>query len=272
MTAIDISGLAPPLMAAAHRAGGLVMDHYRNGGPVQRKADASPVTAADLASEGVILAALAELTPGIPVISEEAAAGGNMPETGDLFFLVDPLDGTKEFIASRPEFTINIALIRNGEPCFGLIYAPATDELYFTRSEGEAVSATLSCGRPLPEWPAMAFAPMRSRKPPEDGLVAAISRSHLNDATTRFLADHDVTSTLSAGSSLKFCLLAAGKADVYPRLGPTMEWDTAAGDAILRAAGGIVLAETGGPLAYGKRDSGYRNPGFVAWGRNPSPA
>jgi len=269
MAAIDISRLAQPLVAAAHRAGGLIMDHYRNGCDVQQKADDSPVTAADLASEGVILAALAELEPGIPVISEEAAAAGNLPETDDLFFLVDPLDGTKEFIAGRTEFTINIGLIRDHEPCFGLIYAPATDELYFTRSEREAVAATLSCSGPLPEWPAMAFAPMRTRIPPEDGLVAAISRSHLDDATTSFLVDHKVASTLTSGSSLKFCVLAAGKADVYPRLGRTMEWDTAAGDAILRAAGGVVLTETGKPFAYGKREDGYANPGFVAWGRMP---
>jgi len=269
MAAIDISRLAQPLVAAAYRAGGLIMEHYRNGGPVHRKADSSPVTAADLASEGVILAALAELEPGIPVISEEAAAGGDVPETADRFFLVDPLDGTKEFIAGRTEFTINIGLIRDHEPCFGLIYAPATNQLYFTRSEGEAVAAALSCDGPLPEWSAMTFSPMRSRIPPEDGLVAAISRSHLNDATTSFLADHQVASTLTSGSSLKFCVLAAGKADVYPRLGRTMEWDTAAGDAILRAAGGVVLTETGKPFFYGKREDGYANPGFVAWGRMP---
>lgn len=269
MAAIDISRLAQPLVAAAHRAGGLIMDHYRNGCDVQQKADDSPVTAADQASEGVILAALAELEPGIPVISEEAAADGNLPETDDLFFLVDPLDGTKEFIAGRTEFTINIGLIRDHEPCFGLIYAPATDELYFTRSEGEAVAATLSCSGPLPEWSAMAFAPMRTRIPPVDGLVAAISRSHLDDATRSFLVDHKVASTLTSGSSLKFCVLAAGKADIYPRLGRTMEWDTAAGDAILRAAGGVVLTETGNPFAYGKREDGYANPGFVAWGRMP---
>jgi len=272
MAAMDISRLAQPLVAAAHRAGGLIMDHYRNGCDVQQKSDKSPVTAADLASEGVILAALAELEPGIPVVSEEAYAGGDVPETRDRFFLVDPLDGTKEFIAGRTEFTINIGLIRDHEPCFGLIYAPATDELYFTRSEEEAVAATLSCGGPLPQWPAMTFTPMRSRIPPEDGLVAAISRSHLDEATTSFLADRQVASTLTSGSSLKFCVLAAGKADVYPRLGRTMEWDTAAGDAILRAAGGVVLTETGEPLAYGKREKGYANPGFVAWGRMPSQA
>ncbi len=272
MAAIDISRLAQPLVAAAHRAGVLIMEHYRNGGPVQRKADASPVTEADLASEGVILAALAELEPGIPVISEEAAAAGSVPETDDLFFLVDPLDGTKEFIAGRTEFTINIGLIRDGEPCFGLIYAPAIEALYVTPSEGRAAAATLPLDQTLPDWSSMEFSPMRTRMPPNDGLVAAVSRSHLDDATTRFLADHDVSSTLTSGSSLKFCVLAAGKADVYPRLGPTMEWDTAAGDAILRAAGGAVLAETGGPLPYGKRSSGHRNPGFIAWGRTPGPA
>ena len=269
MTAIDISQLAAPMVAAAHRAGTLVMEHYQAGGPVRQKADASPVTQADLASEGVILATLATLLPHIPVVSEEAAAGGVFPETGELFFLVDPLDGTKEFIAGRTEFTINIGLVADGEPCFGLIYAPATEALFFTRAEGNPVAARLSPTEPLPLWPELTLTPMRARMPANEGLVAAVSRSHMDEATDRFLTEHEICTTLTSGSSLKFCVLAEGKADVYPRLGRTMEWDTAAGDAILRAAGGVVLTLDGKPLAYGKSGEGYANPGFVAWGQPP---
>ena len=269
MAAIDISQLAAPMVMAAHRAGGLVMDHYQAGGPVQQKADNSPVTQADLASEAVILASLAALVPHIPVISEEAASDGEFPETDALFFLVDPLDGTREFVAGRTEFTINIGLIAQGEPVFGLIYAPATDALFFTRGENDPVAAEVSPSAPLPPWPELPLREMRARDPGLEGLVAAVSRSHMDEATEKFLAEHEISSTLTSGSSLKFCQLAEGRADVYPRLGRTMEWDTAAGDAILRAAGGITLTEEGKPLAYGKRENGYANPGFVAWGRKP---
>jgi len=261
--------LAPALFQTAQRAGRAILDIYAGGIEVRRKDDASPVTDADEAAEKIILADLARLAPDVPVIAEEAVSAGNVPATGDLFFLVDPLDGTKEFIRGTGEFTVNIALVRDGVPCFGIIYAPALGDIYLTLGPDRAVKAHIAqdAVAALAETPLEA---LHTRAPVPGRLTAAASRSHMNAQTCAFLEAHGITDTHSAGSSLKFCTLAAGLADVYPRLGPTSEWDTAAGDAILRAAGGVVLTEHGSPLRYGKAQDGFLNPGFIAWGRLPA--
>ena len=218
------------------------------------KADGTPVTAADHASEAVILAALAELTPDIPVVSEEAVAAGHRPEVdAGGFWLVDPLDGTKEFIERRSSFTVNIALIVDGRPVLGVVLAPATGDRFLGLGNGMAWSVD-SARRPI-----------AVRVPPDEGLTVVASRSHGDtDRLERYLAGHAVAARTSIGSSLKFCLLAKGEADLYPRFGRTMEWDTAAGHAVLLAAGGRVETAEGAPLTYGK--PGFENPVFIAFG------
>lgn len=266
---IDLDTLAGSLCETAQRAGQAIREVYAGGLDVRQKDDASPVTDADEAAETIILADLARVAPNVPVIAEEAVAAGEVPETGDLFFLVDPLDGTKEFVSGTGEFTVNIALVRGGVPRFGLILAPALGTLYVTLAPDRAITTEVGTGAVKP-LDAVRHQPLHTRAPAVGRLVALASRSHMTEATERFLKTHRITETLQAGSSLKFCSIARGLADVYPRLGPTCEWDTAAGDAILRAAGGMVLTEDGAPLVYGKADQDYRNPGFVAWGRAPT--
>ncbi len=250
------------LIYTAQRAGGAIMAIYASGFAVRDKADASPVTAADDAAEKIILADLADLAPDIPVVAEESVAGGRIPEVAERFFLVDPLDGTKEFIGQRDEFTVNIALIENGEPVLGVVLAPARRELFW--GDVRAGRAGHMDAEPDGTMPLMGT-PLRARPVPADKLVAVASRSHRSPETDAFLANYPVGEFRSIGSSLKFCLLAAGQADLYPRLGPTMEWDTAAGHAVLVAAGGSVTTLEGAPFRYGK--PGFRNGNFVAWGR-----
>ena len=250
------------LIYSAQRAGGAIMAVYAKGFDVRDKADASPVTVADEAAEKCILEDLAEIAPGIPVVAEESVAGGKMPEVAERFFLVDPLDGTKEFISHRDEFTVNIALIENGEPVLGVVLAPARRELFW--GDVRAGRAGHMDAEPDGTMPLMGAA-LRARVAPPQGLVAVASRSHRSPETDAFLANYPVSEFRSIGSSLKFCLLAAGQADLYPRLGPTMEWDTAAGQAVLVAAGGRVTTLEGEPFRYGK--PGFRNGHFVAWGR-----
>jgi 3'(2'), 5'-bisphosphate nucleotidase len=261
----DFASAASELTAAAARAGAAIMHHYQVGPEVELKADLSPVTSADHASQAIILDALRQLAPGIPVVSEEDAADRNaaLPSR---FFLVDPLDGTKEFINKRTDFTVNIALIDNGVPKFGVVYAPARARLALTPSNGSAVMATLEPSEHGADLAALDCRPLRVRKPSPEGLIAVVSRSHLDPATEAFLAKLTIAGQSSAGSSLKFVELAQGDADVYPRFGPTMEWDTAAGHAVLVAAGGRVVQADGEPLRYGKVEVGLRNPSFVAWG------
>lgn len=266
---IDFDALAAALCETAQKAGAAIRQIHASGIEVRSKADASPVTEADETAEKIILADLARLAPDVPVIAEEAVASGNVPATGDVFFLVDPLDGTKEFVGGTGEFTVNIALVRGGLPRFGLILAPALGELYVTLAADRAIKADVGTGGTR-SLDALTHEPLQTRAPTPGKLVALASRSHMNEATERFLGSHGVCETRQAGSSLKFCRIAQGLADVYPRLAPTCEWDTAAGDAILRAAGGVVLTEDGAPLTYGKAGDGYRNPGFIAWGRPPT--
>lgn len=226
------------------------------------KADRSPVTEADQRVEAELIAALARDMPGVPVIAEEAAAAGETPAHGDSFLLIDPIDGTREFLARSNEFTVNLALVSGGAPVAGAIYAPAMGAVWFAGATGFATMAAPGAALPASQdW-----RELRARKAPPAGLVALISRSHLDEATQAFLARHRIAERRPMGSSVKFCRLAAGEADVYPRFGRTMEWDTAAGDAILRAAGGATLGADGAPLVYGKAQEHYRNGAFVAWG------
>jgi 3'(2'),5'-bisphosphate nucleotidase len=242
-------------------AGPTVMEVYAGPCEVRAKADASPVCEADERAETIILAGLHRLLPGVCVIAEESAARGDMPATGKRFVLVDPLDGTKEFLSRNGEFTLNVALIEDGVPVAGAVYAPAIAKLWWGGDGAFACEA--QPGIPFTQTQARRI---HARRAPGDGLVALASRSHCDAQTEAFLSTLSIGDRRSAGSSLKFCLLAEGGADVYPRFGPTMEWDTAAGDAVLRAAGGVVEACEGGPLRYGKSDRGYRNGGFIAWG------
>lgn len=252
--------LPPPLdevLDIAHEAAQLVMGVYATPFEVARKGDDSPVTEADRRAEEHILARLARLDPGVPVVAEESAAAGATPRVGARFWLVDPLDGTKEFASRNGEFTINIALVEGGEPTLGVVVAPALGQAYggqrgfgaFAEIRGER--RRIAC-----------------RRPPADGLTVVSSRSHGDaQALERFLGGQPVSRSAFAGSSLKFCLVASGEADLYPRLGRTMEWDTAAGHAILGCAGGQVVQLEGAPLRYGKPL--FENPHFVALGARP---
>jgi 3'(2'), 5'-bisphosphate nucleotidase len=261
----DDSALLQSLIYTAQRAGGAIMAVYATDFSVQQKADASPVTVADEAAERIILADLARLAPSTPVVAEEAVAAGKGPVDAakeGRFFLVDPLDGTKEFVGRRDEFTVNVALIERGEPVLGVVFAPARRELYW--GDVRAGKAGRIDADPDGTMPSLGTAiSVRSR--PAEGWVAVASRSHRTPETDAFLATYPVKEFRSIGSSLKFCVVAAGEADIYPRLGTTMEWDTAAGQAVLVAAGGRVTTLDGRPFTYGKAD--FRNGHFVAWGR-----
>ena len=249
------------LAEVALAAGPAVMEEYRRGCAIETKADGSPVTAADRRAEAIIAAELRRSAPDIPIVAEEAAAAGASPTAASRFFLVDPLDGTREFIARNGEFTINVALIERNAPIAGAVYAPAIDKLWFGGTSAYACQAKPGGGL----GPRGAWRRLHVRSAPA-AMVALASRSHGDPKTEAFLARLPIGERRSAGSSLKFCVVAEGEGDVYPRFGPTMEWDTAAGDAVLRAAGGVVLSTEGGPLVYGKFDRGLRNGGFVAWG------
>ena len=251
------------LAAISLAAGELIMQVYATDFDVASKGDASPVTEADEKAEALILEALATHAPDIPVLAEEAVSAGNIPEIGNKFFLVDPLDGTKEFVNKRGEFTVNIALIENGRPVMGVVFAPAMDRLFVADSVSSAWQASAKPGGAVPA--AAERTPMRIRKV-TGGLTAVASKSHRTPETDEFLEKYDVAEIVSAGSSLKFCLIAAGEADLYPRMGRTMEWDTGAGQAVVEAAGGRVLQEDGKPLLYGKTERGYDNPHFIVYG------
>ena len=259
--------LIEALLAAAVAAGRAALDIYRAGFTVTQKADRSPVTQADHASEKIILEQLARLAPAVPVIAEEAVAAGSFPLVAEEFFLVDPLDGTKEFIHRRGEFTVNIALIRQRAPALGVVYAPVGGTLY---AGNVATGRAFRCSHPADAASPGAREPIRVRPVPAAGVTAVVSRSHSTPETEAYLKHYRIRDRVSVGSSLKFCLVAAGEADLYPRLGPTMEWDTAAGHAVLVAAGGSVLAPGGEPLAYGK--PAFRNSFFIASGTlSPAP-
>lgn len=256
----DADALARSFAQICLDAGRPIMDVYASDFAQYEKADQSLVTEADTRAEAVICAALNTLLPDTPVLAEEQVAAGIVPEIGDAFLLVDPLDGTKEFCAHRPEFTVNIALIAGGAPVAGCVYAPALARIYLGGATALTAQAT-----PGARLDALALAPTATRPRPASGAVAVTSRSHGDPHTEGFSQQHGVTQTITAGSSLKFCRLAEGAADLYPRFGPTMEWDVAAGHAVLNAAGGCVTTPEGKPFAYGKTPDGYRNGPFVAW-------
>ena len=256
MTLPDSPELADALRHLAAAAGDLIMTYYAEDFAVRDKADASPVTDADEAAERLIVAGLQALDPEIPIVAEELFAAGQAPEVGQgPFWLVDPLDGTKEFISRNGEFTVNIALIRDGRPVEGIVLAPALPVVYFTqggaayRAEGDEEPTAI-----------------RVAAADDDGEIAVVSRSHYSAETADFLAAYHVSEERAAGSSLKFGLIASGVATLYPRLGRTMEWDTAAGDAVVRAAGGSVRTLDGEPLRYGK--PGFENPHFIVRGES----
>jgi 3'(2'), 5'-bisphosphate nucleotidase len=247
----DYARLIDDLAVASREAGEAILEVVRRGFEVESKQDTSPVTEADRAAELIILAALARAAPGVPVVAEEEVAAGRIPAHDDTYFLVDPLDGTKEFIRGGDDYTVNIGLIERGSPKLGVVFAPATRRLH-----GGIVGA----GAWLDEG--QGRAPIATRQRGE--LTTAVaSKSHLNQATIDYLeAAVGNCGYVSVGSSLKFCIVAEGKADIYPRAAPTSEWDTAAGHAVLLAAGGLVDGPDGEPLGYGKR--AFLNRAFVA--------
>lgn len=261
----DRNALLQGMARAAVAAGAAIMAIYDSDFAVEMKQDSSPVTAADAAGEAVILDALARLAPDIPVVAEEEASAGRIPDTDGIFFLVDPLDGTKEFVSRNGDFTVNIALIEDHAPSLGVVFTPVEGRLFAGDVQmGLAWSATVD-----PLGAIGAAEPLRIRTAPTDGLAAVASRSHNSHATEAYLDQFDVASRVSRGSSLKICMVACGEADLYPRLAPTMEWDIAAGDAVLRAAGGMLSAPDGCPMSYGKPR--FFNPGFVAAGDVKTP-
>jgi 3'(2'), 5'-bisphosphate nucleotidase len=249
------------LAKAALAAGPAVMEEYDRGCSVASKEDGSPVTSADHRAEAIICEYLASLAPMPPVCAEESMAAGAQAQVAERFLLVDPLDGTREFLAGNGEFTINVALIERGAPVSGAVYAPAIGRLWVGGETAFACEAQV--GAALPGEGSRRR--IRTRSAPTN-LVAFASRSHLDPKSDSFLKRLPIGETRFAGSSLKFCLIAEGLGDVYPRFAPTMEWDTAAGDAVLRAAGGGVFDPSGLPLSYGKVGAGLRNGPFVAWG------
>lgn len=254
MKQIDYSELLSQLREVARKAGSEIMQVYESSIDVNIKTDGSPVTLADEAAERVILNKLESIAPDILIVSEENASSHNL-EASDQFFLIDPLDGTKEFLKKDGlgSFTVNIGLIESGIPTLGVVFAPALNRMFFAstltgafeESNGEINEISI-------------------RTVPDSGPVALASVSHRDESTDNWLAKNNVTETISIGSSLKFCLVACGEADVYPRFGPTMEWDTAAGDAVLRSAGGKVLLPNSEPFKYGKQS--YKNSAFIAHG------
>ena len=254
----DAVALMPELTALVAKASAVILG--RANAPARRKADGSPVTDADEAAEAVILDGLARLLPGVPVVAEESVAQQAPARLAGAFVLVDPLDGTKEFIAGRDEYTVNVALVRDRAPFAGLVAAPARG-LLWRGVAGHGAERLAIDGESI-------GAPERIhvRQWPSSGAVALVSRSHRDAATEALLERLPPTSPESCGSSLKFCRVAEGTADIYPRLGPTSEWDIAAGHALVVAAGGLVTAPDGGPLAYGNGDRKFLVSGFIAWG------
>lgn len=254
--------LLDEVVRLAEAAGKHILSIYHSAFTVERKSDASPVTAADREAEDVILPRLAKLTPHIPIVSEEAMAAGDRPKVENKFWLVDPLDGTKEFVNRIGEFTVNIALVENGAPILGVVHVPVSGESFAGAGPGSATRRARG-GEPRR---------IEARAPSTDGLVVLTSRFHADttkldaflDTYLSARAQH-IQERKAAGSALKFCLIAAGEADLYPRLGPTMEWDTAAGHAVILAAGGAVETLDGAPLRYGKPD--FRNTDFLVRGR-----
>ncbi|NVJ71126.1 MAG: 3'(2'),5'-bisphosphate nucleotidase CysQ [Alphaproteobacteria bacterium] len=254
----DLTALIPELKNTILRAGETVMDVYASDFEVFGKADQSPVTEADRRGEEIITEALEKLTPEIPIVGEEAKSEGKCPDiSGGIFWLVDPLDGTKEFIKKGKDFTVNIGLIKDGTPIMGLVLAPAMDTLYWGIAGDGAWQAEIRDGAIVSEKQ------IRTRTADPEKLVIVASKSHRSPELESWLGHFPSAENVSIGSSLKLCLLATGEADLYPRLGPTCEWDTAAAHAVLLAAGGSVEVADGSPLTYAKDLKTFLNPWFL---------
>lgn len=260
ISAAQATALLGDLTALVARASALIRDIAAKGVSHRLKGDESPVTAADEASEALILEGLARLLPGVPVIAEEMAAKGSVPALDASFLVVDPLDGTKEFIAGSDQFTVNLGLVTRGVPVAGVVAAPNKGLVW-----RGVVGAKAERLRLLRDGADQAQA-IRTRPWPAHEPVAVMSRSHLDPATEALLARLEPIARQPSGSAIKFCQIAEGAADVYPRLATVCEWDVAAGQAVLTAAGGIVTTPEGGPLAYGRVAENFRVPAFVAWG------
>lgn len=254
-TDLASGALAEIITDIAEEAARLILPYWRVGTAVETKSDASPVTEADRAAELLILKRLAERWPGVQAVAEEAVAADGAPASvGDWFWLIDPLDGTKGFVQGRESFTVNIALIRGDAPVAGVVTAPASSVSWASTVPGRG-----AVRRAFGE----AWRPIKVRDRPAEG-IALLSHSMTDEEAARLAARHGCTQWQGTDSSLKFCLIAEGRFDAYPRTGPTCEWDTAAGQAVLEAAGGRVLGADGQPLSYGKPD--FLNGPFVAMG------
>jgi len=264
MAAVNLTEKGRTLTQIALKAGAQIMEIYADPIEIETKEDKSPVTKADKAAEIIILAELAKAYPDIPIVSEEAASEGHIPDIGDIFFLVDPLDGTREFIKKNGEFTVNIALITKGKPVAGIVYAPALSKAYYGEADqGAWVMQVESPDKNEPHT----IQHISARPYKKDNLTLVGSRSHADPEHMEFVKKHTINTEKVMGSSLKFCVIAEGEADIYPRFGRTMEWDTAAGQAVLVASGGSVMVMDGDvPLTYGKKHRGLDNPAFIAYG------
>ncbi|WP_353471187.1 3'(2'),5'-bisphosphate nucleotidase CysQ [Salipiger sp. H15] len=256
---MNYENLVAVIRRLALEAGDRIMEIYNSDDfEVKSKSDASPVTEADEAADALISAGLREAFPDIPLVTEEQADSHDLDAM--TFLIVDPLDGTKEFVNRRGDFTVNIALVEDGVPTIGVVYAPAQDRMFYTDSVGNSVEEMGPFDKQAPGE----IKPIRVSAPDNSALMVVASKSHRDQATDDYIGKYDVADMKSAGSSLKFCLVATGEADLYPRLGRTMEWDTAAGQAVLQGAGGrVVRFDNHAPLSYGK--AGFANPFFIAY-------
>lgn len=250
---LELPEIAGVFKECALIAGEKILDIYSGCTEVETKADGSPVTLADKIAHKTIFDILSKSLADIPLVSEEDPSSHAFGRC-ERFISVDPLDGTKEFICHRGEFTVNIALVVKGEPILGVVYAPVQDRLFWTPEPGVAFEKIDSVEHQI-----------KVRTPKENALRAVVSHSHLDPRTAAYLEEHEINDCTKTGSSLKFCLIAAGEADIYPRFSPTMEWDTAAGHAVLVAAGGRVIQHDGQPLRYCKNDL-LNKDGFIAYG------
>jgi len=259
--------LIDALTGIVSRAAAAILEARAGKLATRQKADRSPVTAADEASEAVILEGLARTLPGVPVVSEEAGAAAGL--TSDTYFLVDPLDGTRELVAGRDEFCVNVALVAGRRPRLGVIGSPVLGLIWRTAAQG---AERLKLAPGAEPGSASECSVIRSRPWPPTGAVAAVSRSHLDARTQAFLARLPPTERLASGSAIKLCRVAEGSADVYPRLGQVHQWDVAAGEAIVTAAGGLVTMPEGAPLTYDPKKERFLVDGFIAWGDPGAPA
>ena len=250
----DHDSIALRFADIAIEAGDLLRRMESDAGQPHIKGDGTPTTAADLAAEKLILSHLARVWPGVPLVAEETA---NQAAPGEHFFLVDPLDGTSDFIHGTGEYTVNIALIAGSRPVAGVVAAPALGRIWMAGTQAQAGDIATS---------KIALRPLKVRPAPASGLIALMSRRHGDEASDACLSTLSIGTRRTASSAMKFCLIASGEADIYVRCGPTMEWDTAAGDHILSRAGGVVIGAGGGPLTYGREHAGYKNGPFAALG------